>query len=140
MRKLNMKKVMKEAVKLAKKMEGDWIARMKMALKTIWAMVKKETETMKNKLPLNKTSCLSTKARNIEWAFTNEVIHVTANVWEKYNLRRIYVNSQGLKVGYLQFDENGNFEKGFGEYSDWDMGKTTSVFNTIKEAFANGRW
>ena len=39
--KINKKEVMKNAVKLAKKMEGDWIARMKMALKTVWAMIKK---------------------------------------------------------------------------------------------------
>lgn len=36
-----MKKVMKKAVELAKKMEGDWIARMKMALRMAWAIVKK---------------------------------------------------------------------------------------------------
>lgn len=39
--KIDKKEVMKNAVKLAKKMEGDWIARMKMALKTVWAMIKK---------------------------------------------------------------------------------------------------
>ena len=39
--KIDKKEVMKNAVKLAKKMEGDWVARMKMALKTVWAMIKK---------------------------------------------------------------------------------------------------
>ena len=39
--KIDKKEVMKNAVKLAKKMEGDWVARMKMALKTVWALVKK---------------------------------------------------------------------------------------------------
>lgn len=38
---INKKEVMRNAVKLAKKMEGDWIARMKMALKMAWAMIKK---------------------------------------------------------------------------------------------------
>ena len=39
--KINKKEVMQQAVELAKKFEGDWIARMKMALKTVWAMIKK---------------------------------------------------------------------------------------------------
>ena len=38
------KQVMTKAVKLARKMEGDWQARMKMALKMAWALVKKEVE------------------------------------------------------------------------------------------------
>ena len=39
-----MKQVMTKAVKLAKKMEGDWVARMKMALKMAWTLIKKETQ------------------------------------------------------------------------------------------------
>ena len=39
-----MKQVMTKAVKLARKMEGDWQARMKMALRMAWALVKKEAE------------------------------------------------------------------------------------------------
>ena len=37
-----MKKVMKKAVKIARGYEGDWVARMKMALKMAWAIVKRE--------------------------------------------------------------------------------------------------
>lgn len=40
------KQVMTMAVKLARKMEGDWIARMKMALKMAWAIVKKGVKKM----------------------------------------------------------------------------------------------
>ena len=39
--KIDKKEVMQQAVELAKKFEGDWVARMKMALKTVWAMIKK---------------------------------------------------------------------------------------------------
>lgn len=39
--KMTNKEIMTKAVELAKKMEGDWIARMKLALKTIWAIAKK---------------------------------------------------------------------------------------------------
>lgn len=40
------KKVMKLAVKMARKFEGDWIARMKMALKVAWAIIKKGVNKM----------------------------------------------------------------------------------------------
>lgn len=38
------KQIMTNAVKLAKKMQGDWGARMKMALKTVWAIAKKKVD------------------------------------------------------------------------------------------------
>lgn len=44
--KINKKEVMQKAVALAKKMEGDWIARMKMALKAVWALIKKGVKKM----------------------------------------------------------------------------------------------
>lgn len=41
-----MNNAMVQAVKLAKGFEGDWIARMKMALKDVWATIKKGEEIM----------------------------------------------------------------------------------------------
>ena len=38
---MNKKEIMKKAVALAKTMVGDWVARMALALKTVWAEVKK---------------------------------------------------------------------------------------------------
>lgn len=39
--KVNMKEVMTKAVQLARKMEGDWVARMKLALRIVWNNIKK---------------------------------------------------------------------------------------------------
>lgn len=41
---MNKKEIMKKAVALAKTMVGDWVARMALALKTVWAEVKKMSE------------------------------------------------------------------------------------------------
>ncbi|TCS80392.1 hypothetical protein [Tepidibacillus fermentans] len=41
---MNKKEIMKKAVALAKTMIGDWVARMALALKTVWAEVKKMRE------------------------------------------------------------------------------------------------
>src|SRR5690606_3782488 len=45
--KMNKKFIMKKAVAMAKKMEGDWNARMALALKEVWRMVKKAQENNK---------------------------------------------------------------------------------------------
>lgn len=44
------KQSMVMAVELARKMEGDWVARMKMALKMAWAIIKKKKEEKQVKL------------------------------------------------------------------------------------------
>lgn len=125
-----MKQVMAKAVELAKKMEGDWVARMKLALKMAWALVKKVIE-----------KDLNTITNEVKEAFLEEMISVTANIWEKYGKRRIYVNAgYGLKIGYLDFDQDGNFVKAWSEYSEWDNGKSTAQFKVIKELMEGGNW
>ncbi|ANB66144.1 hypothetical protein GFC29_3863 (plasmid) [Anoxybacillus sp. B7M1] len=54
------KEIMKKAVALAKKMIGDWIARMALALKMVWAEVK---EKMKKAFP-----ALKGTAKQVAWA------------------------------------------------------------------------
>lgn len=121
-----MRNVMETAVKFARKMEGDWIACMALGLKMSWALVKKAAK-----------KSLSEIASEIKEAFLEEGISVSANVWEKYGKSRIYINAgYSLKIGYFEF-ENGEYVKSFGEYSDWDCGKTTSQFKTIKSLFEN---
>src|SRR5690625_3254972 len=44
MEKMTKKEIMTKAVELAKKMKGDWIARMALALRTVWAIAKKKAE------------------------------------------------------------------------------------------------
>lgn len=90
-----MKKVMTKAVAIARGLEGDWVARMKMALKMAWALIKKETKkTMEDVADM----------------IRNKVYGVQVNVWERYGKRRIYVN-KGFKntVAVLEFDQDDNY-------------------------------
>ncbi|WP_026678763.1 hypothetical protein [Fictibacillus gelatini] len=64
-----MKKIMEEAHKLAKQMEGDYAARLKLALKTVWAAVKNEV------------------------AIT-AVSQVKKNEWKKYGKHRVYADAR----------------------------------------------
>lgn len=64
---MNKKFIMKKAVAMARKMEGDWNARMALALKTVWAMIKKAAE--------------NNKAEQEEVQF---------NEWAKYGHHRVY--------------------------------------------------
>lgn len=81
--KINKKEVMKNAVKLAKKMEGDWQARMKMALKTIWAMIKKEDDNM-----------------DVVNGFEIVERNYKVNGWQKYGHKRVYFE------GYFIFNDH----------------------------------
>lgn len=130
-----MKKVMIKAWEIARngqeKFGGKVSEYFAEALKMAWALIKKGVNKMANDLKVI--------AREIEEAFMEESITVQANVWEKYGKRRIYINAgYGLKAGYFEFDQDGNFDKAFGEYSDWDMGKTSAQFKVIRDAFAGG--
>lgn len=89
-----MKQVMVKAVAMAKKMEGDWIARMALALKAAWAMVKKETKAT---------------MQEVAEMLKKRVSGVQVNVWERYGKRRIYVN-KGFRnnVAMLEFDQDDN--------------------------------
>ena len=88
------KEVMKMAVKMAKKMEGDWIARMALALKAAWAIAKKGSSIV--------------------------LKSYTAKEWKNYGKHRLYIegdmnvlvdnfgNIVARKVnfkGYYDFDE-----------------------------------
>jgi len=57
---MSKKGIMKKAVELARKMEGDWIARMALALKTVWKAVK----AMKEKA----FPALKGTAKQVAWA------------------------------------------------------------------------
>ena len=78
---MNKKFIMKKAVAMARKMEGDWQARMALALKKVWAMVK---EAQKNN-----------KAEKEEMNF---------NEWAKYGYHRVYFEG---KFSYKDIVRNG---------------------------------
>src|SRR5690625_2978040 len=44
------REIMTKAVEMARKMKGDWIARMALALKTVWAIAKKKVEKFETAL------------------------------------------------------------------------------------------
>jgi len=64
------KRVMRRAVNLAKKFEGDWQARMSEALKISWKFEKQETVT--------------------------KIVSEKANEWKKYGHHRIYVDGTAI--------------------------------------------
>lgn len=78
---MNKKFIMKKAVAMARKMKGDWNARMALALKEVWRMVKKAQE--KN------------KAEKEEMNF---------NEWAKYGYHRVYFEG---KFSYKDIVRNG---------------------------------
>ena len=113
------KEVMVKAVEMAKKMEGDWIARMALALKAAWAIVRKDVkrpiEILKDKL---------------EESFSKPTLgtdlsHLTFNIWEKYGKSRIYVNAATVN-GYFDFDQDGNIQKWY-----FDCGYNFDVRNEL---------
>jgi len=65
---MNKKQVMQMAVKLAKQMEGDWIARMALALKTAWDIAKNGSHT--------------------------KIEKYTAKEWKNYGKHRLYVEGE----------------------------------------------
>lgn len=81
--KINKKEVMKQAVRLAKTFEGDWQARMKLALKTVWAMIKKEEENM-----------------DVVNGFEIVERNYKVNGWQKYGHKRVYFE------GYFIFNDH----------------------------------
>jgi len=113
------KQVMAKAVAMARKMEGDWIARMALALKAAWAIVRKSVkrpiEVIKQKLEnsFNKPT------------LGTDLSHLTFNIWEKYGKSRIYVNGTNVN-GYFDFDQDGNIQKWF-----FDCGYDFSMKNEL---------
>ena len=81
--KINKKGVMQQAVRLAKTFEGDWQARMKLALKTVWAMIKKEEENM-----------------DVVNGFEIVERNYKVNGWQKYGHKRVYFE------GYFIFNDH----------------------------------
>ena len=101
---------MKKAVAMARKMEGDWAAKMALALKAVWAMVKK---AMKN----NKAE--KEEVRFNEWAkhghhrvYFEGAFHFETTVWngmtnKKVNvLKSVHIKGfYDVEKGYIKFDK-----------------------------------
>lgn len=128
------KEVMTKAVRMAKKMQGDWIARMKMALKMAWAIIKKQaTIEVKRPIEMIKEKLEEKLARP---TMGTDLSGLELNIWEKYGKSRIYVN--GINKGFFDFDQEGNIQKWF-----FDCGFNKQVegeLNAIAELMEMGEF
>jgi transposase len=84
-----MKNIMERAHKLAKQMEGDYAARLALALRQAW----KEAKTIK----LNDVREMMTVAKNENW---------TAREWSGYGKQRVYFNFKGRGEGVVEIKNN----------------------------------
>lgn len=110
-----MKRVMTKAVKIAKGLEGDWVARMKMALKMAWVIIKKESIQAIN-------GTIFEVAELIKERLAEKGIYHKVNVWENYGKRRIYVNkSFKHQIAMLEFDQDDNYIGGYEEMDPMDL-------------------
>jgi hypothetical protein len=75
---MNKHEIMKKAVELAKKMQGDWVARMALALKTVWKAVKAMSKKV---LP-----ALKGTVKQVKWAedIRTKVIPVVEEAVQKF--------------------------------------------------------
>jgi len=133
------KQVMTKAVRIAKTFEGEWVARMKMALKMAWVIVKKSaTNTLKT---------IENWKQELVDAFEEEALFVKVNTWEKYGKRRLYINVGFDGIGYVEVDEHSNYvkswvDRSFFQYGNrWEeQGRAIDQFSIIKELLDGGNW
>lgn len=101
-----------KAVKMAKRFTGDWIARMKLALKIVWKAANKTVNEL--------AEIINKKFASVE--------HVSCRAWEKYGKHRIYVNYYFTKLGMFDFDENGQLIGHRDEFSAVDGGDHIAAY------------
>ena len=89
-------KIMKRAHEFARKMEGDYAARLALALRQAWREARQPKE-----LPSEVTFKFDTGKQV-------ETIRLNLNRWTKYGKDRIYVNEGRKKVGFLNL-QNGKW-------------------------------
>lgn len=110
---------MVKAVAMARKMEGDWIARMALALKAAWTIVRK---SVKHPIEILKGKLEDSFSKP---TLGTDLSHLTFNIWEKYGKSRIYVNAATVN-GYFDFDQDGNIQKWY-----FDCGYNFDVRNEL---------
>ena len=99
-----MKMIMKKAVAMARKMEGDWQARMSLALKKVWAIVKKAKE---------QKSIVSANMNFNEWAnygyhrvYFKGTVNYTKNIkGNEIGIRAKVDGFYDIESGYIKFKQ-----------------------------------
>lgn len=107
---MNKKFIMKKAVAMARKLEGDWNARMAIALKTVWRMVKvaeKANKAEQEEVKFNEWAKYGYHRVYFEGAFhyedkvrngiTGKLVEVTVSV----HIKGFY----DIEKGYIKFDK-----------------------------------
>ena len=116
-----MKNIMKRAHELAKKMEGDYTARLALALRQAWREARQPKEL----------------AREVTFKFDTgkqvETIRLNLNRWTKYGKDRIYVNEGRKKVGFLNL-QNGKWTIETVTNMELYRQMTDAVENAVREA------
>jgi hypothetical protein len=108
---MNKKGIMKKAVELAKKMQGDWIARMALALKTVWKVVK----AMSNKL----FPALKGTEKQVAWAndIREKVVQVVEDSVQKFIAKLENAEVFAKKDGAYRAAKKEELEKAFNEFT-----------------------
>src|SRR5690625_530912 len=108
------REIMTMAVRLAKKMKGDWIARMALALKTVWAIAKKKVEKFETVLDYGRKYWIA-KVTGTHPQYKMDRQFLTGNYTE--NGQRVFELEDGLYHGKFSNSphyfkvENGNAER-----------------------------
>ena len=116
-----MKQIMKRAHELARKMEGDYAARLALALRQSWREARQPKEL----------------ADEVVFKFDTgkqvETIRLNLNRWTKYGKDRIYVNEGRKKVGFLNL-QNGKWTIETVTNMELYRQMTDAVENAVREA------
>ena len=115
-----MKNIMKRAHELARKMEGDYTARLALALRQAWREARQP-----KKLADEVTFVYEGRAR--------ETIKLQLNRWTKYGKDRVYVNEGRKKIGFLNL-ENGKWTVETVTNMELYRQMTDAVENAVREA------
>lgn len=118
---IRMKQIMKRAHELARKMEGDYAARLALALRQAWREARQPKE-----LPSEVTFKFDTGKQV-------ETIRLNLNRWTKYGKDRIYVNEGRKKVGFLNL-QNGKWTIETVTNMELYRQMTATVENAVREA------
>ena len=116
-----MRKIMKRAHELARKMEGDYQARMALALRQAWKEEREANQMVESfeigyalngsleEVKILETQTVVADGKEFELASklereNGEVIEINFSAWEKYGKSRIYVNCPHKQIDGSFFD------------------------------------
>ena len=129
MTKATLREIMKRGHQLAKKMEGDYQARIAYGLKVAWAEHKEAEETLKSVEDLKEL---------LEKKSGEKVASVSVKKWEKYEKSRTYINlevsAHNRAMTYYIDNKTGKAYWMSGNItSRWTKKANEAIYRTIKD-------